>query len=574
MNKKILIIFIILIAVFLIVGIELFFFQGIPESEVVALQSYRSEELGIEFQYPLNWEEPEIKEEDYSIIIEYIEGIKYISISSINQEKERIKQGVIRGKGGTDLLNESIKEALEKTSREIEIIEEIAKTGEISSHLEEEIKSYFSLMSKSKDEKFAVESIYLNNLDLWGLKLIGMDSPQISPCAFYYRFIFIINDKIVKIYFDKIEAIPGYSCYLPNYEEFVNNYDHLRRDYKEVLEEDRVSKYNIELAKKFETYNNLIRSIEIEEKEKVEEEWSRYGKDQYGIEFQYLKKYQSYSIGPDDRGESGFIPSYETIIFEDKDGNDFQMSVFWRYHKELSERNYEDDYMIYTSGLCDKNRGFFKELSWIDSFNGNKVLIVQGRRDNIPLNCYYFKNKDDKLVVFSLYNAKMEEVITNLNFLEEDFKTEGVYKEYNNGSDCLVGWVRSGRTEEGPGYLSCVYTDNDKITDWKKMTKEGREDYSLSFYQAINTPSEAFEINFDYIFPTKSGILTITIDSVVIRRIYAEELKTGHHYNFKETVIDNSLLDLENAILKFWLSGPEGSEVLITDIDVYKRINW
>ncbi len=587
MNKKKLLISIILtVVIVLIAGIELFFFQsGLIfkredkkiDDESLMWQDYKNEELKIGFQYPLNWEEPKTKKEDYSNIIEYTKDIKYISISSVNQEKERVRKGVIREKAGREILDDYIKEAIEKIEREIEILEEVAKTGKINPDLKEEIKeNHFNLISKSKDQKFVVEPVYLDNLNIWGIKLIGIDSPQISPCGFYYRTIFIVNEKIVKIYFEKIEAIFGYSCSLPNYQEFVDNFDNLIKEYKEALESGNLSNYNPKVSKDFEIYSKIIKSINLEKKAKAEEKWKRYEKKEYGIEFEYLEKYQTYSTGPDDRGQSGFTPSYDTIVFDDESENNSQMSVFWSYHKEINEKNYNDDYMIYASGLCDRNRGFIKELAWMDNFNNNRVLVVQGRKDNIPLNCYYFKNKGEKLVVFSLYNTKIEQMIRNLTFSEEEFKMEGIYREYSNKYGCLTGWITTRAKEEGPGEVSCVYTLNEDlgIINWAKVTKTGEDEYhAVDFYQAIDTPSRAFEISFDYIFPTKSGILTLTLDSVVIREVYSEESKIGHHYNFKTTIVDSSLFGLEYAILRFSFVGPDGSEILIGNVDIREHTN-
>ena len=320
---------------------------------------------------------------------------------------------------------------------------------------------------------------------------------------------------------------------------------------------------------------------DIEEESEIEivtASWKTYRNDKYGIEFKYSDKYTTFSSGPNADQKAmnsggkvggGYQPSHETVVFDDKRNINSEMSIFWEYDKEISEKNYEEDYMLFKSGLCDKDWRFVQESIKMDYFGNIKTLVVTGERSGLPLNCYYFKNKDNRLIVFSIYYYKIQQVIRNLNFFDETVKIEGLYNDYYPSyHSCLAGWAVS-----GGGQVSCAYTSfAGSIVNWAKMTKTGaREVYPVTLYQAITTPSDIFEVSFDYIFVTKTGTLYLTLNSVVLVEISASRVTTGLPSNFKVTVPHDWLFNVKDAVLIFNFSGPENSEVLITNVNVHSK---
>jgi N-acetylneuraminic acid mutarotase/ribosomal protein S11 len=84
--------------------------------------------------------------------------------------------------------------------------------------------------------------------------------------------------------------------------------------------------------------------------------------------------------------------------------------------------------------------------------------------------------------------------------------------------------------------------------------------------QAIVTPSEPFDLTFNYQFQTTTGTLNVLLNSVPIATLQAPSSLSGSASTFRVTVSDPSLLGQQNAILDFHFDGITNSQVDLTNI--------
>ncbi|HYV35936.1 MAG TPA: peptidoglycan DD-metalloendopeptidase family protein, partial [Gemmataceae bacterium] len=97
---------------------------------------------------------------------------------------------------------------------------------------------------------------------------------------------------------------------------------------------------------------------------------------------------------------------------------------------------------------------------------------------------------------------------------------------------------------------------------WARLTTHSPVDLS----QAITTPSQSFDLTFDYQFQTTTGALDVSLNSVPLGTIPApSSLPTGPS-KFRITVTDPSLLAQTNAVLDFHFDGAANSEIDLTNI--------
>jgi hypothetical protein len=102
---------------------------------------------------------------------------------------------------------------------------------------------------------------------------------------------------------------------------------------------------------------------------------------------------------------------------------------------------------------------------------------------------------------------------------------------------------------------------------WAKLTKDEKPG-SVKLYQSVNTPDGPYDVTFDYYFTTKTGVLDVLLNSVVVGILRAEDEKTGESASFRSMITDKDLLGAKGLIFSLNLSGPSGSEILITNISI------
>jgi hypothetical protein len=85
--------------------------------------------------------------------------------------------------------------------------------------------------------------------------------------------------------------------------------------------------------------------------------------------------------------------------------------------------------------------------------------------------------------------------------------------------------------------------------------------------QTVDTPSEAFQVEFDYKFTTDTGSLAVFLDELLIgTELNATDQVGDDFLHAVFEVEDESLLDLSMVSFLFQLDGPTGSNVLIDNI--------
>jgi probable HAF family extracellular repeat protein len=87
-----------------------------------------------------------------------------------------------------------------------------------------------------------------------------------------------------------------------------------------------------------------------------------------------------------------------------------------------------------------------------------------------------------------------------------------------------------------------------------------------SIWQNITTPTEAFDLKFDFQFETTGGTLAVYLASTLLASIDAPLVLPGDFATITIRVTDPQLFGLSSAWLELMLDGPSGSSVLLDEI--------
>jgi hypothetical protein len=170
-------------------------FAACPEEKIDATsgwKTYESKMLGIGFKYPSSMSSPEISQENRGKCI-----YKYISL----------QKGGIEVRQKTDsafLCFDSMSPEL--IQKQFQILEKVSEIKNINEVLKKEIESDFILLrsmslSFGSDLKLYIDSIYNNQIDAQGMRIIGYSGSDVSAANYYYQSVFLKNNKIISTRF-------------------------------------------------------------------------------------------------------------------------------------------------------------------------------------------------------------------------------------------------------------------------------------------------------------------------------------------------------------------------------------
>jgi len=95
-----------------------------------------------------------------------------------------------------------------------------------------------------------------------------------------------------------------------------------------------------------------------------------------------------------------------------------------------------------------------------------------------------------------------------------------------------------------------------------------------SIYQALDTPTSAFAVRFDYFFQTTNGTLDVLLNGQVLMTLPAPATLPSEPTTAAVTVTTPELFSLRDAMLEFRLAGDEGAEVLLSNIMLSELQPW
>lgn len=93
----------------------------------------------------------------------------------------------------------------ELLQNQFQILEKASQATNLDENLEKEIKSNFILFRPSSvvgsDNRFYIELIYNSQIGVQGIKIIGYDGSDVSASNYYYRAVFLKDNKIISARF-------------------------------------------------------------------------------------------------------------------------------------------------------------------------------------------------------------------------------------------------------------------------------------------------------------------------------------------------------------------------------------
>lgn len=229
-------------------------FAACPEikDEILGWQTYTNKELGIGFKYPSEWESPVAKETsigkcEYKEVFLPKKGDIYVrpklnsaflcfqpkpyfecgnyyfecspSLTSFDCQPYKDGAGNYDSmKVWNDLKTKGFNCSItvgrpyapyiynpELLQKQFQILEKASQATKLDENLEKEIKSDFILFRPSSivgsDNRFYVELIYNSQIDAQGIKIIGYDGSDVSAGNYYYRTVFLKDNKIISTKF-------------------------------------------------------------------------------------------------------------------------------------------------------------------------------------------------------------------------------------------------------------------------------------------------------------------------------------------------------------------------------------
>jgi len=253
---------ILIVIAFLVGGFLVWQYLGVPEEvempeqevkdETVDWETYTNKELEIRFKYPSGWESPIVKErsmgkcnyqevylpgkggihvrpETESAFLcfqpgPYFECGNYYfecspPLSSFNCQPYKDETGNYDSmKIWNDLKNQGFDCSISGgrtyapfiynpglLQKQFQMLEKASQAVKLDEKLEEEIKSEFILFRPSfmvgSDNRFYVELIYNSQIGVHGIKIIGYDGSDVSAGNYYYRVVFLKDNKIISARF-------------------------------------------------------------------------------------------------------------------------------------------------------------------------------------------------------------------------------------------------------------------------------------------------------------------------------------------------------------------------------------
>jgi len=228
--------------------------------------------VGMSFKYPKEWNPIEIGR---TVIFPKVGSDVIVTISSVNELKNEMEECVKELKETSSvkigcrppaIIGRAMQQP-DLIEKQFQILERIGSTGVVD---EQEIKKDFYLMSSGIDMKVIIEAIKIPNLNVWGLKLIGRDTFDVSTGDFYYRVVFLKDGKVVEMRLDNLYPLSGLPSWAwgPNvsneeYREFAEKYQQLFNEFFDAVRNNTYSEYNPAVQKSFDAFEALVASFDF-----------------------------------------------------------------------------------------------------------------------------------------------------------------------------------------------------------------------------------------------------------------------------------------------------------------------
>lgn len=218
------------------------------EDETADWTMYKNAKYKFKFKYP---KECEIcREESDSVVFCSRRGI-----IQANLKEERDFSCPSPALPCWTLIKQKDPEFLQEQFR---ILEEVNRNKGITPELRERIKSNFRLLSMGSDGIFFVDSIYNQNLESYGIRLIGYDGTDIEVSNYYYRATFLADNKVISMSASLFPPADKeiYSWADQEYTKYLRGQENILFPLTESLIEGEIKKSPIN--KVLETYNQML----------------------------------------------------------------------------------------------------------------------------------------------------------------------------------------------------------------------------------------------------------------------------------------------------------------------------